>query len=99
MNHLSKFFQLLRSFRRDARGNIAVTFGLAAIPLIGFVGAAVDYTRANNARSAMQAALDSTALMLSKDAATLSKSALNTKATNYFNAMYNHPEATGVTIS
>ncbi len=42
-------------------------FTIAAIPLIGFVGAAIDYSRANAARSTMQAALDSTALMLSKD--------------------------------
>ena len=40
------------------------------VPLIGAVGAAVDYSRANAVRTAMQAALDSTALMLSKDAQT-----------------------------
>ena len=40
------------------------------IPIIGFVGAAVDYSRANSAKAAMQAAIDSTALMLSKDAST-----------------------------
>ncbi len=48
-------------------GNIAVIFTIATIPVIGFVGAAIDYSRANMARSSMQAALDSTALMLSKD--------------------------------
>jgi len=48
-------------------GNIAVIFAIALVPLLGFVGAAVDYTRANAARSSMQAALDSTALMVSKD--------------------------------
>lgn len=99
MNHLSRFFQLLSSFRRNTRGNVAIMFGLAIVPLVGFVGAAVDYTRANNARSAMQQALDSTALMLSKDAATLTKTQLTTKAEQYFNAMYNHPEAKNVTIT
>ena len=49
------------------KGNVAVIFTIAAIPVIGFVGAAIDYSRANMARSSMQAALDSTALMLSKD--------------------------------
>ena len=49
------------------QGNIAVIFAIAAVPVISFVGAAIDYTRANSARSSMQAALDSTALMLSKD--------------------------------
>ena len=38
-----------------------MTFALATIPLIGFVGAAVDYSRANSAKAAMQAALDATA--------------------------------------
>ena len=57
---------------------------LAAIPLIGAVGAAVDYSRANSARTAMQAALDVTALMLSKDAQTLSTEQLGPKATDLF---------------
>lgn len=102
MRNSELFFFLRDRIKRFAsckRGNVMITFALATIPMIGFVGAAVDYTRANNARSAMQAALDSTALMLSKDAATLSKSQLTTKAQGYFNAMYNHPEATGVTIT
>jgi len=38
-------------------------------------GAALDYSRANSARTAMQAAVDSAALMLSKDAQTLSTTA------------------------
>ena len=54
------------------KGNVAVIFALSAIPIISFVGAAIDYTRATAAKSAMQAALDSTALMLSKTAASLS---------------------------
>ena len=42
---------------RDRRGNVTMTFALALIPLIGGLGAAVDYSRANSARTAMQAAL------------------------------------------
>lgn len=56
----------LRSFRSAKRGNVTVTFALATLPIVGFVGAAVDYSHANSVRTAMQAALDSTALMLSK---------------------------------
>lgn len=99
MNHLSRFFQLLSSFRRNTRGNVAMIFGLTIVPLVGFVGAAVDYTRANNARSAMQGALDSAALMLSKDAAVLTQAQLETKATQYFNAMFDHPEAKNPTVT
>jgi Flp pilus assembly protein TadG len=88
------------SFRNQARraarrfvganeGNIAVTFAVALVPILGFVGAAIDYTRANSARSSMQAALDSTALMLSKDLSQglITTSDITTKAQAYFNAL------------
>jgi Flp pilus assembly protein TadG len=84
---------------QDARGNIAVTFALTLLPIMGFIGAAVDYSRANNSRAAMQAALDNTALMLAKDAANLSPAQITQKANAYFTAMYNHPEAKSVTVS
>ena len=42
-------------------------FAIALLPILGFIGAAIDYSRATNARTAMQSALDSAALMVSKD--------------------------------
>ena len=39
-------------------GNIAVIFAIALLPIFAFIGAAVDYSRANMARSAMQSALE-----------------------------------------
>lgn len=88
-----------RLFRQD-RGNVAVIFALSAVPVISFVGAAIDYTRANAARSSMQAALDSTALMLSKDLSSgvINSSEVNAKATAYFNALYNNKDAQSVSI-
>src|SRR5215510_5457506 len=82
-------------------GNIAVIFALSAIPIITFVGAAIDYTRANAARTSMQAALDSTALMLSKDlsAGTISSSDVSSKASAYFGALYNNRDANNVAIT
>lgn len=47
-----------RRFGADLRGGVAVAFALAAIPVIGVVGLGVDYTRATNARTALQANLD-----------------------------------------
>src|ERR1700753_83325 len=47
-------------------GNIAVIFTIALVPIISFVGAAIDYSRANSAKSAMQAAMDSAGLMVGK---------------------------------
>lgn len=57
-----------RFFRgRDGRkGNAAVLFALALVPIVGATGAAVDYSMANANRTSMQKALDSTALALAK---------------------------------
>jgi Flp pilus assembly protein TadG len=87
------------AFRTANGGNIAVTFALATLPVVGTVGFAVDYSHANAVKASMQAALDSTALMLAKDAATVSSSQLQTNATNYFNALFTRPEATNVVVA
>jgi Flp pilus assembly protein TadG len=82
-------------------GNVAVIFGIAAVPLLSFVGAAIDYSRANSARSSMQAALDSAALMVAKDLTdgTIQPSDINTKSQAYFTALYTNKEAQSVTVS
>lgn len=49
---------LIRHFVRDQRGNIAVIFALSCVPLITVVGCAVDYSRATQVRSKLQAAAD-----------------------------------------
>jgi Flp pilus assembly protein TadG len=89
----------LRAFRRTERGNVAVTFTLALIPIMGFVGAAVDYSRANSAKASMQSAADATALMLSKEVTTLTTTQTIQKATDYFNALFHRPDVTGVVVS
>jgi len=90
-----------RRFAGANDGNIAILFGIAVIPIISFVGAAVDYTRAVSARSSMQAALDSTALMLAKDLTegTINTSQISTKADLYFRALYTNAEARSVAIT
>jgi Flp pilus assembly protein TadG len=82
------------------QGNIAVIFAIAAVPIISFVGAAIDYTRANSARSSMQAALDSTALMLSKDLSegVIDKSQVEAKAQTYFGGLYKNPDANSIVV-
>jgi Flp pilus assembly protein TadG len=90
-----------RRFARADQGNIAVIFAIAAVPIISFVGAAIDYSRANSARSSMQAALDSTALMVAKDLTngTITADQINAKAQAYFGALYTNPDAkSSVTI-
>ena len=90
---------LLRHFCRDRRANVAPIFALAIIPVVGFVGAAIDYSRASAARTALQAALDSAALMLSKEAAGLTSDQINQKATDYVKALFNRPEVQGLAVT
>lgn len=90
---------MLARFWKSRKGSVVPMFAVALIPVIGFVGLAVDFSRAGSARTGMQAALDSTALMLSKDATKLNQSDLQTRATQYFNSVYNHPEVTGLTVT
>jgi Flp pilus assembly protein TadG len=95
----TKIRSALRNFSRAREGNVAVTFAIATLPIVGFIGAAVDYSHGNSVKVALQAALDSTALMLSKDAATLSKNELNSKAAAYFASLFNKPEGSNIQIS
>jgi Flp pilus assembly protein TadG len=84
-----------RRFAKADQGNIAVIFGIVCVPLITFMGAAVDYSRLNAARSSMQSALDSTALMVSKDltSGVITTSQVNSAAQNYFTALYTDKDA------
>ena len=69
------------------QGNIAVIFAVALVPILTFMGAAIDYSRANSARSSLQSALDSTALMISKDLTD------EVKAKSYFTALYTNKDS------
>ncbi|OJV04463.1 MAG: hypothetical protein BGO20_19875 [Bosea sp. 67-29] len=69
----------LNRFRRDRSGNVMMIFGLALVPLMGVVGVAVDYSRASNARQALNAAIDSAALMAARDAQKLTDAQLTAR--------------------
>ena len=84
---------------RDRRGNVAITFALAMLPIFGLVGAGIDYSHAISIRVALQGALDSTALMLSKQASSLTDKQLQSAAQNYFNGVFQRPEANNVSIT
>ncbi|AWM01754.1 TadE/TadG family type IV pilus assembly protein [Bradyrhizobium amphicarpaeae] len=93
MSRLPLVSRLGRQFARFAaaeQGNIAVIFAIALVPVLSFVGAAIDYSRAAQARASMQSALDSTALMLSRDlsSGTITTSQISSKAQTYFNALF-----------
>lgn len=71
--------EMFRRFRRDQRGNVMMLFGLVLVPLMGVVGVAIDYSRASNTRQALNAAIDSAALMAARDAQKLTDGQLKTR--------------------
>src|SRR4051794_18643284 len=93
--------RIVRKFACNRGGNISVLFAYALVPILTFVGAGIDYSRVNAAKSSMQAALDSTALMLSRDLAqgTISASDIATKASAYFKALYTSTDANNVSVT
>jgi len=95
---VTRFRRVLSRFRLAERGNVAITFALATLPIVGFVGSAVDFSQANSVKVALQSALDSTALMLAKNASSLSDSQLQSDAKQYFLALFTRPDATNVAI-
>ena len=46
------------AFRANKSGGVAITFALALVPVLGMVGAAVDYTHASQMRTLIQGAAD-----------------------------------------
>jgi Flp pilus assembly protein TadG len=99
MKSLTHLRKQLQAFRADRGGNIAIIFALASLPVVGLVGASVDYSRAGSVRADLQSALDATALMVSKTAATTSAADLQTAANSYFQVLFNRPEAQSTTIT
>ena len=77
-------------FLKDCRGSVAPIMAIAALPLLGAVGAAVDYGGALSARTAMQNALDSTAIALVKPNA--SGSQYTGQGQEFFTALFVHPQ-------
>src|SRR5665213_1057905 len=99
MSVWTKFRSSLRAFRIARGGNVAITFAIATLPIVTFVGFAVDYSHANSVKTALQNALDATALMLSKEAATETSAQVQANAVKYFNALFTRPEAQDVTVA
>jgi len=89
----------LRTWCKAIGGNVTITFALSLIPIVGCVGAAVDYSRANAMKAAMQAAVDATALMLSKNAANATQTDMQTKGFAYYSALMAGKPVTGTTVN
>src|ERR1700759_2368154 len=55
---MGNLFSLIGRFREDRRGNIAVIFAIALVPIMTAVGCAVDYSLATRMRAKLQAEAD-----------------------------------------
>ena len=94
---MTKIGGVVRAFGRSKSGNVAMLFGLAAIPLMVGVGAAVDYGRALLVRERMGNAADAAALAVGSWQGQ-TKAQLQVKARQYFDANF-PPEILGAPAS
>jgi Flp pilus assembly protein TadG len=99
---------MISRFGGDLRGNVAVIFALAIIPILTMVGAAVDYSRATQLKSKIQSAADAASVgsIAKTSSAFVAAGSMTTDgtiaggatdATNIFNG--NVQGLTGVTIN
>lgn len=66
-----EFLRHLSRFGRHERGNVLMIFAFALIPLLGVVGVAIDYGRASQLRTQLNAAADAAALSATSNTAIL----------------------------
>ena len=77
-------------FAANARGNVAITFALSLLPILGSVGAAIDYTRSTSVRASLQIATDRTVLLAAREPKSAALADIQTRAKAQFDANY-HP--------
>ena len=94
---MTKIGGVVRAFGRSKSGNVAMLFGLAAIPLMVGVGVAVDYGRALLVRERMGNAADAAALAVGSWQGQ-TQAQLQVKARQYFDANF-PPEILGAPAS
>ncbi|CCE01802.1 TadE/TadG family type IV pilus assembly protein [Bradyrhizobium sp. STM 3809] len=86
MQAANRYLSLLSRFRRNDSGNIAIIFALALLPILTFVGSAIDYSMAVRAKAKLSASIDAALLAATGYTAMRgSASDAKTAATNMFN--------------
>jgi len=86
----------IKRARNDVSGNISVVFALSLVPVVGAVGAAVDYAKAGQLRSRLQQHLDAAVLAGVKESTSTLKIS---KATSYFQALAVNDWGTSPSVS
>jgi Flp pilus assembly protein TadG len=87
---LLKLARLCSGFLASRNGNVAIIFGIAAVPLFGALGAALDFSRIAKSQSTLQSAMDASVLA---GLAAASGGEITT-ATRIFNANFNDSATT-----
>jgi Flp pilus assembly protein TadG len=83
----SHTFRRIQDFCRRKGGNVAITFALATLPIIGAVGATVDYSLANRAKAQLDAIADASALSaVNLTAMSLTATTAQANSASYFSA-------------
>ena len=81
------FGTILKLFTKDRRGNVAMMYALMLVPVLFGVGAAIDFTRANQVRSNFAEGADAGLLAAARSAIlddTLTEEQINTLARRFF---------------
>ena len=92
---------LVVRFAVSRKGNVAMMFAIACVPVLAAMGIAVDYTRGAQTASTMQDALDAASLALSRrsDLNTMTQAQIEQYASNYFNANFHNSEFQDLTLT
>lgn len=88
-----------RSLIRRADGNVATLFAVAAMPMMLFAGAAMDYAGSTETKAKLQSAADAVALALVREPHTSTPEQLQAVAERQFSAMMRRDMAFDTTIS
>jgi Flp pilus assembly protein TadG len=88
--------EICNRFWKDRRGNFAMTMAIAAIPIFGLTGMAIDYSRLSDSRSDYQNALESGALAAAIAVRTKPWASAEIEGRNAFAAAMLNTDASGL---
>jgi Flp pilus assembly protein TadG len=93
---MKTYRKLLSRFAGNERGNVAIMFGVALIPMVGAAGLAIDQNSGSNARSMVQSELDAAALDVMKAAVKVQTDSSKTSMTPAARQALIETEAQGI---
>lgn len=91
---VNRFLNKARSFLRSERGNVAMMFGIALVPMVIAAGVGVDYARSSLQHQQMADALDAAALAVGSSTG-LDHDSAEKLAQQYFAANYTGDKSNG----